>query len=176
MARAPQSAHVDPTPAPAGHTEPKGKRTVTVACKFQAGLLLRLCAPRTVAEPLMGGGSREVKQYFPVGEPVYVHGPAEPAGQAPEGYVRPQLQDGYALTHGIDADFFAEWLKQNKDTDLVRSRVIFAASGADAVQGQAKDNRDVRSGFEPINPKGDPRTPKPIAGVGAIMPADRTAA
>lgn len=152
-----------PAPAmPAVHTAPKGARTVTVACKFPAGLVLQLCRKVSYMEETMSGGSRERVRYDKVGAIVVVRGPAMPNGQVPKGYKRPEVEGGYALTRGVDADFFEEWLKQNEENPLVVNKMIFGRAGHDHAAGQAGDLHETRSGFEPIEPDTDPRIPRSL--------------
>lgn len=163
--------------APAVHVAAKANRTVTVACKFPPGLILQLQKPTTIQVPLMGGGFREVQEFHRVGDPVYIRGPAEAQGTVPKGYIRPQIESGYAMTHGVDAAFFEEWLKQNAGTDLVRNKVVLAAPAGSEISAQARDNEARVTGFEPVNPDGDWRVPKPLnPGVDPIKTAEREAA
>lgn len=78
----------------------------------------------------------------------------------PKGMKRPTLEGGYALTPGIPADFWAEWLAQNKDNPIVVNKTIFASDTRDAIEGLADDHKEFRSGFEPLVPDTDPRIPK----------------
>ncbi len=165
MSKQPQS----PSPAPAVKTEPKGKRTVTVACKFPSGLVLQLCEERSYVEETQAGGRITRRRFDKVGPAVVIRGPAEPQGQAPKGYKRPETSGGYALTHGVDADFFEEWMAQNKDFPLVVNKMIFASSSRDHASGEAEDLAHTRSGYEPLTPDNDDRVAKPIgAGVTPI--------
>ena len=117
---------------------------------------------------------REVKRAVKVGEPVTIcgcavyRGPGDPPPVAP-------IVGGYALTHNVDADFFSTWLEQNKDSDLVRNRLVFAHAKPDLATGQAKEQAEVRSGLEPLAVPAsgekvkDPRVAKSI---GSVLTAD----
>lgn len=131
--------------------------TVTVACKVPNGIVLRLHRLVDVIEATPDGG-RKVKMAQQYGNEYTVHGPARPFGQAP----RTTVVGGYALTKGVPADFWNEWLRQNAHSDLVRNNQIHAYHTLDAVKGEAQEKAKVRSGMEPIVPDKDPRIPKRI--------------
>ncbi len=142
---------------------------VTVACKIPAGLELRLFEMVTVRHPIMGGGFREVQESrvrTDVGS-VLIHGNAIPYGKQPAHRIvmapGAPMTDGFALTPNIDKDFFDEWLKQNKDSAIVKNGLIFAYEKPDAVTAEAKDRaKTQRSGLEPLNQGKDPRADKRI--------------
>lgn len=130
--------------------------TVTVACKQPNGIILRLFQMVDMAEPVMGGGTRMVKQAQPIGKSYVIRGPAIPFGKIPEF----QIVGGYALTEGIPGDFWDTWCEQNKDSDLLLKRMMFAHERTTTVVGLAKDQKGLTSGLEPLNPDKDPRNPK----------------
>lgn len=129
--------------------------TVTVACKMPNGLILELTELFDHTEPLPGGGTKTVPMHRRTGKRVTIAGPAAPAGMAPKAPV----MGGYALTHGIDADFWKQWLEQNKHSDLVRNKMIFAHEKQDSVEGRAREQAELRSGLEPMSQERDPRSP-----------------
>jgi len=133
-------------------------RTITVACKVPNGLKLQVHEMHDFDEPVMGGGTKTVPRATPIGEPVFIAGTAAPFGQMPKA----EIVGGYALTRNVDADFFAKWMEQNKDSAVVRNHLIFAHTSAAKVRDQANDQADVRSGLEPIAPDTDPRIPRGI--------------
>lgn len=146
--------------APAVHTDPaKGKRTVTVACKFPPGLRLQLCRRVDYQEQTLAG-TRPAHRFDKVGPVYVVRGPSEPNGQIPKGYKRPVVEGGFALTSNIPADFWEEWLEQNKEMEIVKNGFIFAHAGRDHAEGLAQEREALRTGFEPIVPDSDPRIPK----------------
>jgi len=103
---------------------------------------------------VQGGGKREVTEarLRPGGRSVVVNGPAVPFGQMPKG----PIEGGYVLTHGVDAEFFSEFMQQFKDADFVKNRIIFGfAKEADAVN-EARKMESVRTGIEPIDPAHPP--------------------
>jgi hypothetical protein len=130
--------------------------TVTVACKLPHGLVLRLHKMVEMNEPTAGGGFRKVNRAQVVGDPVTVKGYSRRFDhrieQAPAA-----LPSSFALTYGVDAEFFKEWLKQNKDLDAVKNNLIWAHEQTDMVEGFVKEHEKQRSGFEPVDPNNLPR-------------------
>lgn len=137
--------------------------TVTVACKLPNGLILRVFQMVEHTEPVMGGGNKKVKVARQEGKSVTIRGCAVPFGATPSA----PIIGGYALTSNVDADFFALWMKQNADSELVQNKLIFAHEKPDFAAGQANEQQEIRSGLEPIDPN---RLPK------GIEAADRKAA
>ena len=134
--------------------------TVTVACKLPNGLKLRLHTMVDVDMPLMGGGVKTVKEARPNPEvdPVTINGaafnPLEPA--------RCLVVGGYALTPNVDAQFMAEWLKQNARSPLVLNKLVLIHEAQADAQAEAKEKTAVRSGLEPLMKDKDPRAPKRV--------------
>jgi hypothetical protein len=122
--------------------------TVTVACKIPNGLMLQVFVSTDAEEPVMGGGSRKIKQAH-VAQRVRINGPAVPEGR---GSPYPIFYD-YALTHGVDADLFAKWLEQNKDSDFVTKGFVKAAAKAFDLEVFAKEHADAKTGLERLNRK-----------------------
>lgn len=143
--------------------------TVTVACKFPNGILMTVYKMDEYDEPVLGGGTRRAKRAAPVGEPIKINGPAAFQGEAP----RCEVIGGYGLTHNVPKDIAEKWMVDNKDSPLVKNKVIFISGTADGVKGRAKDFKDERSGFERLDtstksqqgkqvPK-DPRWPRSVS-------------
>lgn len=134
--------------------------TVSVACKLPNGLILRVFDYVDIDVPVLGGGGKKSKERRAVqkGEPVTVYGPATPFGQQPKTLV----VGGYAITSGINAEFFQKWLEQNADLEAVKAGLIFAHTSADSARDQAKDGKDIKSGLEPLMPDKDERNPRSI--------------
>lgn len=155
------------TEAPAVHV-PKKPKFVIVACKIPTGLQLQICKPTKVMEPTQSG-PREITRWDRVGDRITVRGTARPVGQAPAGYVPAIMVDGYAMTPNVPAEFWDTWLEQNRDTDLVKNRLIYAMPSRADAAAMAKENRAVTSGLEPLRPEAtgkdaDPRMPRPASG------------
>ena len=160
-------------PAPAVKSDEHSRPTVSVACKIPNGLVLQLFEMIEDYEPVMGGGSRKIKKAKPIdGATFTVRGPASPNGQAPRGYLRPAVAGGYAITPNVPADLWDKWLEQNRSAPYVRNGMIFATDRRDETIKEAKGNRDVMSGLEPVNPAGDKRIAKPrVQGVDMVTTA-----
>lgn len=120
---------------------------VTVACKVPNGLRLRLGKWNEVSRPVMGGGVRVEKEWQPTGDTILIKGPKR-------GHMiddpRSPVSDGFALTHGVDADAMAQWLKDNADHDAVVNGLLCVAAKQEDLKAQTKDARDVKTGLEPL--------------------------
>lgn len=66
---------------------------------------------------------------------------------------------GYGLTEGVDKEFFDAWCAANADSALLSGELVFAQDKAGAAAAQAKEQEDVKSGFEALD------MAKPAAGV-----------
>ncbi|MBZ9683216.1 hypothetical protein LB531_21395 [Mesorhizobium sp. CO1-1-2] len=130
--------------------------TVTVACKLPHGLILRLHTMEDMNEPTAGGGFRKVKRAQVVGEPIVLKGYNRRynrgTDQAPAA-----IASSYALTRGVDAEFFKKWLAQNQDLDAVKNNLIWAHAETDMVEGFIAEHEKQKSGFEPIDPNNLPK-------------------
>src|SRR5579863_5162866 len=95
--------------------------TVTVACKMPNGMVLRVHDTIHREFPSLGGGTRT--ETIPIEKArVVVAGPVVPFGMAP----KVPIQGGYALTHGVDADFWKAFAAQHKDAPYIREGLVFA--------------------------------------------------
>jgi hypothetical protein len=147
----------EPTPAIRFSRPVTVGETVTVACKVPNGLLLRIFAEYTYMDPQQDGTSKPTKAYREIPNKRFaVKGPwAASAGQA---YMRNNsavaelLPGGYALTYGVPKDIWDKWYEQNRDTPLVQKRVIFATTSMAQATIDAKNERAVQSGLEPVDP------------------------
>ena len=127
--------------------------TVSVACKLPHGLQLRVFDMITTSEPVMGGGMRDVKTARQVGEPVIIKGNAHPQNEAP----RAEISSGYAITHGVDKDFWDSWVAQNASHEAVRNGLIFAHEKGGNTTAEAREKVEVRSNLERLDPTKLPR-------------------
>jgi hypothetical protein len=141
--------------------------TVTVACSWPNGFLLRVGEWETHYEPVLGGGMREAKTWTPRGEPIKINGPARAFG---EDYKAP-VQNGFALTHGVDEDFMKKWMEDNADHPAVQNGLIKIHANARELNAMTREGRDLKTGAEPLQPDDDPRIPKRTAR--AIKKAER---
>jgi hypothetical protein len=122
--------------------------TVDVCCKLPGGLHLTVFRMEDSQELLQGGSTRVVKRAVADGR-VTVRG----IGRREDD---PRIIGRYAVTRGVDADFWARWLEENASSDLVKNRLIFAGEKPAVVEGQAREQAALRSGLEPLDPSRPP--------------------
>lgn len=148
-----------------------GARKVTVACNIPNGITLRVCEPHEYMEPVLGGGSRAVKEYGEVGR-VTLKGNAVPMRHDPD-FAYPVLdKNGFALTV-VDAELWETWIKgqmnkKGEDTHpALINGCIYAVQDPD--KAGDKSHRDIRSNLHPLDMNGatDPRMPRSRPGVTA---------
>lgn len=132
--------------------------TVTVALKCPLDIDLRLHEFRTISVPLPGGGTRDERQAFPTGDKVRIKGYRAEAGKNPTSGA--ELSLGFALTPGVSAKFWDQWLEQNKEHDLVLNGLIFAHAHTQSVKSQTRENEDRWDGLQPVSQKNETRMPK----------------
>lgn len=135
--------------------------TVTVACKMPHGLVCRLFRMVDNPEPLPGGGTKNVKRAMVQPELTFkLNGYLVPAKR--DEPPPPAMPSAFALTHGVDKDLFDEWLKQNKDLDLVRAGLVFAYEDENETKAQVKDSKSLKCGLEPLDRSNLPKSFKGI--------------
>jgi hypothetical protein len=150
-----------------------GTDTVTVACNLPMGVILQMYDIEQVETCLPNG--RVIKENnctlnLDHGQ-WHIRGvvnrnslAAVNAGDIlPDDYrvIRGAAPDtGYALTYGVPKDFWDEWLKRNENSPLVRGKHIFAASSENRAVGQAREYKEFKSGFQPLDQGGDYRVPR----------------
>ena len=120
------------------------KETVTVACKMPHGLILRLFNFQEVQEPLPGGGTKSVERAQPETGTVRIRGYLDKYDPSlpPVSKV-----SSYALTPGVNKEWFEEWLDQNEDLDLVKNHLIFVHD-----EGMVREFEGTKNGLEPVDP------------------------
>lgn len=187
------TAKAPAAPAPTTSTRPtvaaaqKSTRTVVVACKVPTGLHLQLQRPVDRQEDTRDGPKPRT-YWAKYGKVYFVEGPAYPVGTLPKGFPRqPLTEGGYALTRGIPAEFWEQWVEQNKRSDFVVPQegaehgLVFAYPDLDDTIAAAREQEHLLSGLEPISTDvdkdgklTDPRLPKPInASIARIAPEPR---
>lgn len=85
---------------------------------------------------------------LPNGARVTIKGTALPAEKQRE----EPLPGGYILTPVDEAHWLA-WRERNKNWDPVVRKLIFASPRADAARGIAKEQAELRTGLEPLDPE-----------------------
>lgn len=134
--------------------------SISVACKMPNGLKLRVFKPIQEFDDVVGGGKRPATIWKPYGDAVEIKGNAVPREQ--EKYFPTEY--GFAITSNIDKDFWDVWLEQNKESDIVKNKIIFAFEKKADIQVESKKLESVRSGFEPLNKDKDHR----VAAIGRV--------
>ena len=122
--------------------------TVTVASKLPWPLRLQLQESYPVSEEIFGGGVREKMRYRKVGPEVVINGCAVHMDRPND----KQIVGGAALTHGVDADFWAKWVEQHKGFPPVRDGLIFAHAKPEVAASEARNVERIKSGFEATDP------------------------
>lgn len=129
---------------------------VTVLCKHPSGVIMRLFRMVEHTNIVNGKTYSEAEQTDDT--PVRLNGTATPFGM-PTGIM---IVGGYALTSGVDAGFFHEWMKQNKDHPMVKNNLIKAMPNDNDARALAQEFSATRSGLESLIPDTDPRIPRRV--------------
>lgn len=104
-------------------------------------------------ELVLGGGVKEYEIGQETGDPrVFIHGPAYAPGDIP----KTMIYNGYALTPNVPEAFWNEWLEQNRDTELVRNKLIFAQYRNDDLLAATRENEERKTGLEELDPQNLP--------------------
>ena len=136
-------------------------RQYVVGCKLGIRSIALQLSPLVDKEQMGSQGSRIVKEAQRTGPVVILRGTAYPRGTIPDGYEPPaMIVDGAALNFGIDADWMDQWLEEHQRDPLVLNKLIFAREKEEDAKAIAREHKDVKSGLDPVNPKGDTRMPK----------------
>ena len=121
--------------------------TVTVACKLPHGIIIRDRIESSVNENILGGGTRKVKVFRPTGPLIRIKGPTVPSV-----FIRHvEVVGGYAITEGVDAKIFKQFMKDNQDSPFVRNFLIYGDESRDKVLGWAKERAEIKSGVEALD-------------------------
>jgi hypothetical protein len=121
---------------------------VTVACKLPNGIEIRGMRKETADELVLGGGTRSVVRFVHDGRSVVIAGVARDIMEPPGA----PIENGYALTFGVDADLWNEWAEANKALPAVERGLIFAVKKAADTASATRSGESIVSGFEPIDP------------------------
>lgn len=137
--------------------------TCIVGCKLPNGIILQLSEMQDSHENAPMGGARVVKIGRKVGEQFTAKGNRVPVGSdgqrmIPDYLILGGVDAGYALTHGIPREFMERWMEQHKDSDLVKNKMVIIANDEASIRSIAKENEEVKSGLEPLDPANPPRS------------------
>lgn len=100
----------------------------------------------------MAGGYKTVSRATPMGGTVKLNGAARFVGRD----MPHEIRHGAGLTFGVDADFFAKWMADNKESEIVKNGLVFAQTKANEIEAQARDHRKQATGLEPLDPRNLP--------------------
>lgn len=143
--------------------------TVTVACKLPNGLFLDLMGEEEIEMmPSNSGPVKQVRRQLLKRQ--FVRGVAaerrldrgDDNGKPIEHGGLDIVQGGYGLTFDVDASFWDAWLAQNQNYPPVKNGLIFATT-KDKAASRAREQEEIRSGLEPIDPEKPGRNLKPLA-------------
>lgn len=129
--------------------------TVTVASKMPFDFILRIYDFAKRYEPVMGGGTREVKiaERRRGSKEFIVQGNSWPQNKGPH----QKLEFGFAITSGIPKAFWEEWLEQNKDADYIMNGMLFAFGESASAVAKAREMEKEKSGLERLDPNKLPK-------------------
>lgn len=168
MTAQPARKPIDPnlTKVQSQETPPEGHdEKVIVACKIPQAWIELQCEKLQSVQQMGRNGAETVEIWVKHGQIFRVRGTAYPAAQPPEGFIdRPEKLFGYAITRGVSKTFWDKFAEQKKDWPPLASGAIFAYRKNEDVKARASEMRSLLTGFEPMDPKGDARNPKPMNG------------
>ena len=124
---------------------------VTVVSKLEMALRLQLQSPVTVTKRDRNTVWDETEYRFH-GPVVIIAGTAFPNSLEVE-MDRPEMAGGFALTHGVDRDFFEQWMAQNAEHPAVKNGLIWGAAKEADAKAYAKEHKSLDSGLGPIKHK-----------------------
>lgn len=149
-----------------------GTDTVVVACNLPNGLILQIYDVELTETILPNGRvikdseatlNMEHGQYA-------LNGMAEFSTLAVAGREVPDYRvirgaqpgTGYALTTGVPRDFWERWLRDNERNPIVLNKHVFAQGSETRAVANAREFKDMRSGFQGLNQAGDYRVPNGV--------------
>lgn len=156
---------------PRGHAGGK----VFVFSKLEMALELQLCVEKM--QPVRY--KQEVWQeptFVREGPVVTIVGTNYPIGAPPPDVIwpeRPTMKFGYAVTPGVDQDFWESWIEQHKNDPMVKNSLIFAEEKIEDGWARARENKSRFTGLGPLqrgrDAQGnetitDPRQPRKVGG------------
>lgn len=135
--------------------------TVTVGCKVQNGLRMRIGEFEEETK-IIGGATRTYKIWRPFAKTYVAKGPRR---LMEVDTLPPPTVNGYVLTSGIPADFMDIFMRDNAEADYVKNRMLIVISrqGEEEVQAATREGRDLRTGMEPLAQNDDTRVPRKVS-------------
>ena len=145
------------------NTVTSAREVVNVACKLQNGIILREMQRNVEAEPVQGGGMRDVTYYRPTERQVVIEGTIAPFGLP----VPILVEGGFRVTRNVPKDIWDSWYDANKKSDLIARGLIFASEKFDDIRAFSREHEKVVTGLEGVDPK------NPGKHVRGIVPGDK---
>lgn len=162
--KAASEMHQNPENVAADHVEKPSSAgaKVAIACKIGVAYLdLQIFRPVTKMHDTQTG-PREVREFVREQRIIRVRGTAYPRGTVPTGYPeRPEMWNGYAITRGIDKDFWDVYAEQNRNSPYVKNGLLLADEDENRLRARTLEGRDMRSSIDPVTGENDGRMPKP---------------
>jgi hypothetical protein len=125
-----------------GTQQQSGKRpTVTVMCKLPWGFILQLEEERQDTDPQ---SRKEFKAWHRKGEQITITG-------ANYGHIGKRGVAGFGITE-VDAEIWEQWKTQKAGWAPLEQKFVFASQSSDKAEGQAKEQRSMKTGLEPLDP------------------------
>lgn len=121
--------------------------TCIVGCKLPNGIFMQASKEITTQEPIMGGGYRDITVHHPVGDRIKINGNSSHQGLVANGLV----DGGYALTMNVPKDVADSWFAANKESPMVKNRLVFMADKQEDAVSKSKNAHAVKSGMERLD-------------------------
>lgn len=149
-------------------SEDSGEK-VCIGCKIPSGLVLHLDEMVSVSVQVLGGGVRDIEQSRPIpGETIRLNGCRAPWGEN----VGHEIKHNAGLTFNVPKAFWDKWCEDNEGSPLLENGVLTVERDRKSLVDILKDERERKSGLEPLIPDTDPRIPKNRNGKPAIITKD----
>lgn len=132
---------------------------VSIACKIPMGMTLQVYQKITVPRLTEAKILRDVDEWSPFGKEYRVYGPSHPQDGGPHCLI----VGDYAITPNIPKEHWDLWYSQHRGDAMVINRLIFANSSS-KVNGQAREQKELKSGMERKDPNKLPSNPQPDRG------------
>lgn len=114
-----------------------------------------------MAEAQQSGATVTVGCKLPHGLKLDMNKPGEPQQRCViKGANQAIISGGYGITEGVPKDFFEAWMTKHKILPAVQNKLIFAMPSTRSAVDKAEEMKELRHGFEPIDPK---KMPKGVA-------------
>lgn len=135
--------------------------TINVACKLPSGLILE------TGKPVMEDGKPKMdpSRHCVMMEDVQqtrIFGPLFKSNPDTDPEAFGGVVAGFAITKGVDADRFENWIAMHSYIPFVRDGSLFAMKDTRSLTDKAKDNRHVLTGLEPLAER-DSRVPEAMS-------------